>query len=111
MKSSAIKQVVTPKSRTALTQLPYKAIPSVQAVNQQVKCVSLMTFSQKLYQAKKLEIAKKYEQPTDTNSLEQIQNLVDKLVEASEAISITQAANQQIKCVSLMTFSQKLYQV
>ena len=40
-----------------------------------------MTFSQKLYQLKTIEIAEEYEQAIEANSLERVKILLDKLVE------------------------------
>lgn len=53
-------------------------------VNQQIKRVSPMTFSQKFYQSHELEIAAEFEQAIDANSLEKIKNLLDKILELGE---------------------------
>jgi hypothetical protein len=61
VKSSDIEQVVTQNDSQGSAQLPL--------VNQDIKCISPMTFSQKLYQFHELEIAEEYEQAIDANSL------------------------------------------
>ena len=43
-----------------------------------------MIFSQKLYQFKELEIAEEFERAVEANSLEQINNLFDRLVKPGE---------------------------
>jgi len=49
--------------------------------SQDIKCVSPINFSQKLYKSKELEIAEEYEQAIDANSLEKINKLLDKVLE------------------------------
>ena len=73
MKSSDIEQVVNQNNSQGCAQLPLG--------NQDIKCISPMTFSQKRYQFHELEIAEEYEQAIDANSLERIKNLLDKLVD------------------------------
>jgi hypothetical protein len=73
VKSSDIEQLVTQDDSQGSAQLPL--------VNQGIKYISPMTFSQKLSQFHELEIAEEYEQAIDANSLERIKNLLDKLVE------------------------------
>ncbi len=48
-----------------------------------IKCVSPMTFSQKLYQSHALVIAEELEQAIEENSLERINNLFDWVLETS----------------------------
>lgn len=48
--------------------------------DQHIKCVSPMTFSQKLYKYNALEVAQEYEQAIEENSLEKVKKLLDKLV-------------------------------
>ncbi len=55
--------------------------PNVQVTNQQIKCVSPMTFSQKLYQSHPIEIAEEFEQAIEANSLEKIEDLLNKVLE------------------------------
>lgn len=50
-------------------------------VNQQIKRVSPLTFSQKFYQTYGLEIAEEFEQAIDANSLEKVKDLLDKILE------------------------------
>ena len=57
------------------------AKPSIQVSDQQIKCISPMTFSQKLYQSRAIEIAEEFEQAVEANSLEKIKNLLDKVLE------------------------------
>ncbi len=58
--------------------------PPKQAALEQIKCVSPVTFSQKLYQSHALEIAEELEQAINANSLEKIKNLLDKVLETNE---------------------------
>lgn len=83
MKVSKIEQLVTPGLNYP-THLPYNHISSIQVVSQHIRCVSPMIFSQKLYQFKGLEIAEEFERAVDANSLEQINNLFDRLVKPGE---------------------------
>ena len=48
------------------------------------KCLTLRTFSQKLYQTHEQKIAEEFDQAIDANSLEKIHNLFDKVLEISE---------------------------
>ncbi len=57
------------------------AKPSSQVSDQQIKCISPMTFSQKLYQSHAIEIAEEFEQAIEANSLEKIKNLLDKILD------------------------------
>ena len=50
------------------------------------KCVSPMTFSQKLYQSAAQEIVEEFEQAIEANSLERIKNLLDKVLEIDSGI-------------------------
>lgn len=63
-----------------LTQEHIQAAAEPVPVNQQIKSVTPMTFSQKLYQAHSLEIAEEYEQALEANSLERIKMLLDKVL-------------------------------
>ena len=45
------------------------------------KCVTPMTFSQKLYQSHEQEIAEEFEQAIEANSLEKLKKLLDKVLE------------------------------
>ena len=67
------KQKVSQDNTQSCVQLPQ--------VNQQIKRVSPMTFSQKFYQSHELEIAEEFEQAIDANSLEKIKVLLDKILE------------------------------
>lgn len=58
--------------------------PTNQAPLEQIKRVSPVTFSQKLYQSHALEIAEELEQAINANSLEKIKNLLDKVLETNE---------------------------
>ncbi len=51
--------------------------------SQNIKCVTPMTFSQKLYQseAQELDVAEEFEQALEANSLEKIKKLLDKVLE------------------------------
>lgn len=49
------------------------------------KCVTPMTFSQKLYQSHELEIAEEFEQAIAANSLEKIKNLLDKVTQSNHS--------------------------
>ncbi len=60
---------------------PKDASPNIQ-MSQHIKCVSPMTFSQKLYQSHALEIAEEFEQAIDANSLEKIKKILDKVLES-----------------------------
>ena len=84
MKLTDTKQVVTQNLRRVSTFISDKAIPSTQVASQHIKCVSPMISSQKLYKYKELEIAEEFEQAIEANSLEQINNLLNKLVEPGE---------------------------
>lgn len=53
-------------------------------VNQQIKRVSPLTFSQKFYQTYGLEIAEEFEQAIEANSLEKMKDLLDKILELDE---------------------------
>jgi predicted PolB exonuclease-like 3'-5' exonuclease len=64
-----------------VTQNDSQGSAQLPLANQDIKGISPMTFSQKLYQFHELEIAEEYEQAIDANSLERIKNLLDKLVE------------------------------
>jgi len=108
VKINNIEQVVTQELDLDSFQQPYKVVPSTQVVSQQIKCVSRMTFSQKLYKANKVE-AEEYLHVIDANFLEKIKDSLNKLVKVSEAVSNTQVVSPKITCVSRMTFSQKLY--
>ncbi len=110
MKSTRIKQVVTRNLSQISPQQSYKTLLSTQVASQHVKCVNRMTFSQKLYQAKETEVAEDNLQTLNADSLEKIKKSLSKLVGVSESISDTQVISPQIKCISRMTFSQKLYQ-
>ena len=59
------------------------SIAGIGQAKQHIRCVSLMTFSQKLYKHNALEIAQEYEQAIEENSLEKIKNLLDRLVALS----------------------------
>lgn len=72
MKSSHLKQVVTQDLRHDSAQLPYNAIPSTWLARLDIQYVTPMTFVQKVYKSKELEIAEKYSQAIDANSLEQL---------------------------------------
>ena len=48
------------------------------------KCVSPMTFYQKLYQKHELKIAEEFEQAVDDNSLEKVKLIFDKVLETRE---------------------------
>ncbi len=81
------KQVVSQDLGYADAQLPdaaascsINARANNQVAFQQIKCVTPMTFSQKLYQSKLLEIAEEFDHAIDANSLEEMKNLLDKLV-------------------------------
>lgn len=58
--------------------------PTNQVALEQIKCVSPVTFSQKLYQSHALEIAEELEQAINANSLEKIKNLLDKVLETNK---------------------------
>lgn len=62
----------------------HNRLAELSPANQQIKCVSPVTFSQKLYQSHALEIAAAYEQALEANSLEQIKILLDKVLEMDE---------------------------
>lgn len=64
--------------------MPYNAIPDIWMASRGIKCVTPMIYSQKLYKFKEIEIAEEFEQAIDANSLEQINNLLNKLVEAGK---------------------------
>ena len=60
---------------------PVNTRPNIPAVFDDRKCVTPMTFSQKLYQSHELEIGEQFEQAIEANSLEQIKKLLDKVLE------------------------------
>lgn len=76
MKASDIQQKVTQDNSHGSAQ---GSLPS-----QHIKCVSPMTFSQKLYQTDELEIAEELEQALEANSLEKLKILLDKVLEVDE---------------------------
>ncbi len=82
------KQAGTQDDSNARSQLPAEATscPKDASPNnpmgQHIKCVSPMTFSQKLYQSHPLEIAEEFEQAIDANSLEKIKKILDKVLES-----------------------------
>ncbi len=51
--------------------------------SQNIKCVTPMTFSQKLYQsqAQEIDVAEEFEEALEANSLEKIKKLLDKVLE------------------------------
>ncbi len=49
--------------------------------SQEIKSVSPMTFSQKFYQSHALEVAEAFEQALEANSLENLKQLFDKVLE------------------------------
>ncbi|MBV9389864.1 MAG: hypothetical protein JOZ78_25860 [Chroococcidiopsidaceae cyanobacterium CP_BM_ER_R8_30] len=52
--------------------------------HQPIKCVSPMTFSQKMYQPNLCEIAAESEQAIEANSLEEIRKQLDKVLELGD---------------------------
>ena len=80
--------------------------------NHQVKCVSPVTFSQKMHNFNAIA-------PADQEQVNQLlQEIADLVGQPTEVInnffinstSIDRLLTQQIKCVTPMTYSQKLYQ-
>lgn len=60
---------------------PINSKPKSQMAFEHIKCVSPMTFSRKLHQSHAREIAEKLEQAINANSLEEIKELLDKVIE------------------------------
>lgn len=87
MKSNHIQQVRTQKLGQGSAQGSYIPICNSQVAGQLIKCVSPITFSQKLYQFNALnltvqEIANQnYEQAlTEANSLEEVKELLQRII-------------------------------
>lgn len=59
---------------------PLNARPNIPMAFAGRKCVSPMTFSQKLYQSHERQIAEEFEQAIEANSLERIKKLLDKVL-------------------------------
>lgn len=76
VKASDIEQKVTQGDSHSLAQVPL--------ASEYIRCVSPMTFSQKLYQTDELEIAEELEQALEANSLEKLKMLLDKVLEVDE---------------------------
>ena len=49
------------------------------------KCLTLMTFTQKLYQNKEQQIAEEFDQAIDSNSIDKINNLFNKVLQISDS--------------------------
>ena len=80
--------------------------------NHSIKCVSPMTFSQKLCQSNAIALA---DQERVNQLVKEIAELVDQPTEIlnsyfMNSTSIDRLLSQHIKCVTPMTYSQKLYQ-
>lgn len=84
MKSINIGKVVSQDLQHISRFISYEVIPSTDLATQHIKCISPVSSSQKLYKYKELELAEEFEQAIDANSLEQINNLLNKLVEPDE---------------------------
>jgi len=69
------------------TSCPLNATANNQVRFKSIKCVSPMTFSQKLYQSDALDIAEEFEPPINANSLEEIKKLLDNVFEIDESSS------------------------
>ena len=82
-----LKQVETQENSNAQCQLadvpascPINTRPNIPVAFDDRKCVTPMSFSQKLYQSHEQEIAEEFEQAIEANSLEQIRKLLDKVL-------------------------------
>lgn len=60
---------------------PINTRPNIPVAFVDRKCITPMTFSQKVYQFQEQEIAEEFEQAIEANSLEQIKKLLDKVLE------------------------------
>lgn len=66
-------------SRDVAASCPINSSPN----SPNIKCVSPMTLSQKMYQSHAIEIAEEFEHALENNSLEKIRKLLDKVLEIS----------------------------
>lgn len=64
-----------------VTQGNWYSSAQSQSANYLLKCVTPMIFSQKAYQSRALEIAEEYERAIDANSLEKINDVMNKVLE------------------------------
>lgn len=84
MKSINFEKVLSQDLQNISRFISYEATPSTELASQHIKCISPVSSWQKLYKYKELELAEEFEQAIDANSLEQINNLLNKLVEPDE---------------------------
>lgn len=84
MKSINFEKVGSQDLRNISRFRSYEATPSTELASQQIKCISPVSSWQKLSEYKELELAEEFEQAIEANSLEQINNLLNKLVEPDE---------------------------
>lgn len=73
VKASKFKQTANQENKHDSNQQP--------STNQPLKSLDSMTFSQNFFQAQEIEIAEEYEQAIEANSLEKIEQLLDKVIE------------------------------